>query len=399
MHVADANPLVAQLTHRPFPEVAEVLRSESGAITAAWDAAVREAMPQMRHLTTDQLRDSTPLILDAIADALASEDPELIRELVRHAPAQGLSRLELNFDVIEVMQEDRLLRSIIVRHIEAALERRMDVAESSALHATIDLMLQRSVIALVEKQKSQLRAAAQRELKFLSYLSHDLNNHLANVTLWLHALGLNLNEAGGYPEAEQSLASAARSIRETLAGTRRMLDHERLRNADEPTANAPVDLHALAKRVIAQFAPEANAKGVTFAVEIPDGASVNSDSSLLSLVLQNLVGNGAKYSTGGTVRIGFDANLNGDARPTLWVSDDGPGISPEAIDYIFEAFKRGNVHGQPGVGLGLAIVSQAAKLLGAELAVESSSAAGSTFRLYLPAPSHGFDNGAERAGL
>ena len=71
MHVADANPLVAQLTHRPFPEVAEVLRSESGAITAAWDAAVREAMPQMRHLTPDQLRDSTPLILDAIADALA----------------------------------------------------------------------------------------------------------------------------------------------------------------------------------------------------------------------------------------------------------------------------------------------------------------------------------------
>ncbi|HXE51826.1 MAG TPA: hypothetical protein VN541_02380, partial [Tepidisphaeraceae bacterium] len=291
MLLLTVNPLAAQLRHRPFPAVAKVLRTEVCAITAAWDAAVREAMPQMRHLTPKELRDSTPEILVAIADALASEDPELIRDLVHHAPAQGLSRLMLNFDVIEVMQEDRLLRAITVRHIEAGLGRRMDEAESAALHAAIDLMLQRSVIALVDKQKSQLRAAAETELKFLSYLSHDLNNHLANVTLWLRALESNLKEAGGFPEAETSLASATRSIRDTLAGTRRMLDHERLRHADVAATHAPVDLHAMASRVVAQFAPEANSKGVAFAVEIPPGTRVTSDENLLSLVLQNLVGN------------------------------------------------------------------------------------------------------------
>ena len=387
MDLLTANPLVAQLSHRPFPEVADALRSEAARITSAWDAAVREAMPQMRRLTLHELRDSTPQILLAIADALASEDPEVIRELVHRAPAQGLSRLKLNFDVVEVMQEDRLLRAITVRHIEAGLGRRMDEAESAALHAAIDVMLQRSVIALVDKQKSQLRAAAETELKFLSYLSHDLNNHLANVTLWLHALGLTLKEAGGYPDADLSLASAARSIRDTLAGTRRLLDHERLRNSDEPRADAPVDLHALATRVVAQFAPEANAKGVTFAVEIPHGTRVTSDETLLSLVLQNLVGNGAKYSSGGTIRIGFDLRPNDDC-PVLWVSDEGPGIAPEALGHIFEAFKRGDVHGQPGVGLGLAIASQAANLLGARLSVESALGRGSTFRLSLAAYPH-----------
>ena len=85
-------------------------------------------MPQMQHLTFDELKDSTPEILLAIADALASDDPDLIRELVNRAPKQGLSRLELNFDVVEVMQEDRLLRAITVQHVEDGLDRRMERA-------------------------------------------------------------------------------------------------------------------------------------------------------------------------------------------------------------------------------------------------------------------------------
>ena len=49
------NPLIVQLTHRPFPEVANAIRSSVDQITVAWDAAVRKAMPQMRHLTFDEL--------------------------------------------------------------------------------------------------------------------------------------------------------------------------------------------------------------------------------------------------------------------------------------------------------------------------------------------------------
>lgn len=90
-----------------------------------------------------------------------------------------------------------------------------------------------------------------------------------------------------------------------------------------------------------------------------------------------------KYNTGGAVRVGFGGNTNVD-RQALWVSDNGPGIAPETIGHIFEAFRRGDIHGQPGLGLGLAIVSQAAKLLGASLTLESKVGIGSTFRLELP---------------
>jgi signal transduction histidine kinase len=383
MTIETVNPLIAQLTHRAFPEVAEVLRAEVDAITFAWDAAVREAMPQMRHLTFEQLKDSTPQILRDIADALASDDPDVIRELVTSAPGQGLSRFALNFDVIEVMQEDRLLRAITVLHIESALDRQMDMPESAALHAAIDVMLQRSVIALVEKQKGQLRTAAETELKFLSFLSHDMNNNLGNVTLWLEALGMDLRLAGGFAEAEDSLKNARKSIEDTLTGMRRMLDHERLRKSESKSVALPINLHAMATRVVAQFAKQADAKGVELAEVIPVGTVVESDAELLSLALQNLVGNAVKFSSRGQVRIGFGGNAAKDHH-ALWVSDEGPGIAPEQMARIFEAFKRGEVHGQHGVGLGLAIASQAANLLGAKLTVQSKLGAGSTFRVVLP---------------
>lgn len=377
------NPLLAQLTHRPFPEVAAAIKSSADLITRAWDLAVRKAMPQMQHLTFDELKDSTPQILLCIADALASDDPDVISELIRSAPLQGLSRLRLNFDVIEVMQEDRLLRSITVQHAENWLGRRMDQLESAALHAAIDVMLQRSVIAMVEQQKSQLRAAAETELKFLSFLSHDLNNNLHGVTLTLEMLELDLKQAGGFAAAEGSLKLAQQSIYETVAGMRRMLEHEKLRQSGKSVPSQPVDLHIAATKVISQYARAADAKNVKLIVDIPPEEKIESDAELLSLVLQNLVGNSVKYSSSGTVRIGFNRGV--DTNPSiLWVSDEGPGIALEKIGHIFQAFKRGESHGQQGLGLGLAIAAQAANLLGASLTVVSNVGVGTTFRLKLP---------------
>jgi signal transduction histidine kinase len=376
------NPLLAQLTHRPFPEVAQAIRSSVDQITVAWDVEVRNAMPQMRNLTFDELKDSTPQILVCIADALASDDPELINELIGKAPAQGLSRFRMNFDVVEVMQEDRLLRSITVRHAEAGLGRRMDELESAALHATIDVMLQRSVIALVDQQKSQLRSAAETELKYLSFLTHDLNNNLNSVMLTLQALGMDLQQSGGFAAAEQSLESAQQSISDTVAGMRRMLDIERMRKTGKESSLIPVDLHATATKIVAQFKGQADAKGVSLRIDIRPGSVVDSDSELLSIVLQNLVGNAVKYSDDGTVAIGCDSSAS-----TVWVSDEGPGIKPENQQNIFDAFTRGESHGQQGLGLGLAIASQAAKLLGASLTVESNQKVGTTFRVIMPANS------------
>jgi signal transduction histidine kinase len=125
-------------------------------------------------------------------------------------------------------------------------------------------------------------------------------------------------------------------------------------------------------------------------LEIPSDATVTSDGELIRLILQNLIGNAVKYSTRGTVRV--HAKQEEDGRAGLWtvsVSDEGPGIATEHLNNIFEAFRRGAIHGQSGVGLGLAIAARAAKLLNAELTVESKVGTGSTFRLAFPPESGG----------
>src|SRR5208282_6532728 len=102
---------------------------------------------------------------------------------------------------------------------------------------------------------------AETELKFLSFLSHDLNNNLNSVTLTLHSLGRDLQQIGRFTQAEESLEIAQQCIYDTVAGMRRMLDHERLRHTGKGPAFLPVDLHALASKVVAQFARQADAKG------------------------------------------------------------------------------------------------------------------------------------------
>jgi signal transduction histidine kinase len=68
----------------------------------------------------------------------------------------------------------------------------------------------------------------------------------------------------------------------------------------------------------------------------------------------------------------------------LSVSDEGPGIPPDNVTNLFDAFKRGDTYGKPGVGLGLTIATHATRLLGGELKIESELNVGSTFRLVLP---------------
>jgi signal transduction histidine kinase len=136
-------------------------------------------------------------------------------------------------------------------------------------------------------------------------------------------------------------------------------------------------------KIISQFQREAAAKAVRLEVLIKPGTVVDSDTDLLSLILQNLVGNGVKYSSAGSVRIGCDFGDREDFS-VIWVSDDGHGIAADKIGNIFEGFKRGEIHGQQGLGLGLAIASQAAALLGGRLEVQSTLDVGTTFRLILP---------------
>jgi signal transduction histidine kinase len=391
-----SDPSVGLLTRRAFPELAGALRREVGTILHEWMARVRRALPHRTGgLNNDQLEDSVPEILRCIADALASDDPEETRRLMERSPAQGVTRFQQHYEVRDVATEDGLLRRVVVERVAQALERRATVEEELALHTALDLMLQQAVAAFVDHQHEQLRAAAETELQYLSFLSHDLRGNLGNVTLWLQALKLDLGGSPQFAAAVATVDMAQQAILDTMGGMGRLLQAERLRHqAAQQAEPGPLKLHETAWGVVRQFLPQAEQKGVRVAVDVPTGAVVGADRELVTLALQNLVGNAVKYSARGTVRVGAERRADGIAGAwAVVVSDEGPGIPPDQLGGIFDAFRRGDAHGQVGVGLGLTIASRAAKLLNAELTVESDLGAGSTFRLAFPAEADGGSGG------
>src|ERR1700722_11657745 len=115
------SPLRAQIAHSPFPEVAQAIRSDADGIASELDAAVRESMPEMKRPSVDEIKQSAPQILLGLADALASVDPTNIWKPPGGSPGVGMSQCRLHLDLFELIQEDRLLRAIIVQHIESGL--------------------------------------------------------------------------------------------------------------------------------------------------------------------------------------------------------------------------------------------------------------------------------------
>lgn len=111
------------------------------------------------------------------------------------------------------------------------------------------------------------------------------------------------------------------------------------------------------------------------------------DMRLMERVLDNLVNNALRYSDN-TLRISLQ--LNG-SRATLSVEDDGPGISPEARQQVFEPFVRldpSRDRATGGCGLGLAIVHSIAQALGGDVSCDTSDLGGARFCFTWPVWHH-----------
>ncbi|MDN5881736.1 MAG: HAMP domain-containing histidine kinase [Nitrosospira sp.] len=373
------------LAYHSFPRLAAALRSRSPMIIEEWEAAVLRTLPAADELTLQQLGNSLPLILQQIIDAFASDKPFTTRELMEGSKMHGEARFHENYNVPELIVEYRLLRRVIIEQVSQALDERLDVQSNVALNMAVDTALQSGMVTFTEQLQRELRASAEAQAKYLSYLSHDLRNHLNHATLHLQLLAARLAQLPGYEDSVEDIHSIKHAIFQTTVGMDRLLDAERLRKSSVALETHPVNLNLLMSDISKQMSHEVKSKGLELIVDVPEGAQAASDEALLTLVLQNLLGNAVKYSSTGRIKMMARNTSNDESIGwVLSISDEGPGIAPESLNHLFLAFRRGDTYGTPGVGLGLSIASQAAGLLGGKLEIESEVNAGSTFRLVLP---------------
>lgn len=208
-------------------------------------------------------------------------------------------------------------------------------------------------------------------------LVHELKTPLSAMD----SLSQVLTEFELTPSEQHRVASLigdeTRKLQEMIA---RLLEVERITLRAQIDSAAIVDLAALTS-ARAEFL--ARGLGRRINVSCDRDAFIRGDSALLERILDNLVGNAAKYSVAGT---GIDiAVRNDDGTVLLEVMDRGPGILPEEQKRIFGTFERGTAAaGTEGFGLGLSLVTEAVRWHRGDVGVADRPGGGSVFRVRLP---------------
>jgi two-component system, OmpR family, sensor histidine kinase TctE len=228
-----------------------------------------------------------------------------------------------------------------------------------------------------------LLAAVQRSLgqekRFLNDAAHQLRTPLAGIKT---QLDLAMQESDPH-------ALAARLIKVNAGVTRSShLVHQLLRLARSEAAIElqAIDVAQLAKEVARDAVPATLAAGIDFGYDGEDHLMLLANPLLLGEALHNLIDNAVRYAGSGstvTLRVRRDANAP-QASVVIEVEDNGPGLSPEHRERMFERFYRAS-DAPGGAGLGLAIVQEIAQRHGGQAIAQAVQPQGLRMQLWLPA--------------
>jgi len=234
----------------------------------------------------------------------------------------------------------------------------------------------------LEQEIIDARTEAERANKansaFLAAASHDLRQPVQALSLLNGALRRTVKDE----RVLEMVRSQDHSITAMTNLLNSLLDISRLDAGAVTPELEEFPMQRLIDRLSAEFARQANHKGLGFASESCD-AMVCSDPNLLSEIIQNLVGNAIRYTDKGKVELKC-VERNG--KCCIEVEDTGIGISKDQQEAIFTEFHQIRSPGgnKEGFGLGLAIVRRLADLLKHEIEVESDPGRGSCFTVSMP---------------
>jgi Signal transduction histidine kinase len=228
----------------------------------------------------------------------------------------------------------------------------------------------------------ELEIASKAKDEFLATLSHELRTPLTSILGWVQ---IAAEEPASLETALAALHSIAESARAQKHLIEDALDVSRVITGKMHLALRDVDFQELAALSVEALRPTAVVKAIDLRFESHCGPCVVlGDPDRLRQVVWNLLSNAVKFTpAGGRVEVTVDRDGE---RTRLRLHDDGMGIPPEELPYIFDNFRQSAAarsHG--GLGLGLAIVRELVELHGGEVtATSEGEGKGSTFELWLP---------------
>ncbi len=369
----EADRIGRQLAARDHPEVAHAIRVRRGSILRRWRARSVDVLPDLDGLTVREFENSMREVLETLAGAMDSRDPEWLRRIMIESPLHGLARLTQNCSPHTLLAEERIFRSVLVLELRDELGRPMTPEEAASLHELLDLIGEYSILAMVAKGRENREAALHERISGMSRLAnvgvlvagvaHDAMNILLPLRMHLEHLGLaDLSES-----AREDLAS----VRVLVRQFQNSIVNLRWLSVDSVApAVTPLDLNAWADE-IAEFHRRMIPATTTLLFDLsPELPRVQISSAALSQSVFNLIHNAqqAIASAQPHGRIVIAAQPRDQGSVDLTIEDDGPGMPPDVLARCGEAFFTTR---ESGSGLGLALVQTLIHASGGSVEIRS----------------------------
>nr|WP_319401605.1 HAMP domain-containing sensor histidine kinase [uncultured Carboxylicivirga sp.] len=237
----------------------------------------------------------------------------------------------------------------------------------------------------IESQKKNLEDAIEIKNKLFSIIGHDLKSPFAAQT---SIVDLILADYKSYNNEDiiTIFKSIKRSSHQGLELLENILDWSKQQNNLIKPRTHSVNVKESVDTTINLLNNNINHKRIRIQTYINPTTQILADQDILNTILRNILSNAIKFShVDGSIRI--STREKGD-RLFIEIDDDGVGISQKQLDSIFEPCQKVSSRGtqnEPGTGLGLYICSDLAKMMHADISVESEEGKGSTFSISFPA--------------
>ncbi|MGE3267264.1 MAG: GAF domain-containing protein [Chloroflexota bacterium] len=238
-----------------------------------------------------------------------------------------------------------------------------------------------AALATQQAANEQLQRLSRAKSDFVSIVSHEFRSPLTGIQ------GFSEIMRDGDLDADEMREYSADINREAERLSRmigELLDLDRMEAGQMTLQVTSMDVAAIVTQVVASV--ESRASLHTLRLEIEPGLpSLSGDPDKLTQVLVNLLDNAVKYSPDGG-EIAVSVRQQGDSI-RLRIRDEGLGIPPEALETVFERYRRVELarsRAIGGTGLGLPIVRQIVELHGGRVWAESVLGEGSTFCVEFP---------------